>query len=92
MRVSDYLGRGQENAISLRRLSAMFGENPRSIRKMIEMERRSGTPILSDNENGYWLAADEAEVRRFVRSMRGRAEEIWKTAAAVELAAGRQFE
>lgn len=86
MRVSDYLGRGQQNAISLRRLSAMIGENPRSIRREIELERRHGTPVLSDNLNGYFLPENEAEARRFVKSMRGRAHEILTTASAVEAA------
>lgn len=88
MRVSDFLGRGQENAQSLRNLVNLIGGKPRSIRRQIELERRNGTPILSDNKNGYWLAANEAEARRFVKSMRGRSHEILRTAAAVERAAG----
>ena len=84
--IADYLGRGQQNAISLRRLSAMIGENPRSVRKEIEVERRRGVPVLSDNLNGYFLPENEAEARRFVKSMRGRAHEILTTAAAVEAA------
>ena len=84
--IADYLGRGQRNAIPLRRLSAMIGENPRSVRKEIEVERRRGVPVLSDNLNGYFLPENEAEARRFVKSMRGRAHEILTTAAAVEAA------
>lgn len=88
MRIADYLGRGQESAVPLRRLASLTGENPRAVRKGIETERRSGVPILSDNENGYWLAANEAEAQQFVKSMRGRAREILTTAAAVEAAYG----
>lgn len=88
MRIADFLGRGQESAQSLRHLVNVTGENSRSIRRQIELERRNGTPILSDNLRGYFLLASEDERERFVRSMRGRAHEILMTAAAVEQAAG----
>lgn len=88
MRIADFLSRGQENAVPLRHLAAVTGERPRAVRRMIERERRSGVPILSDNERGYWLARDGAEAQRFIKSMRHRAHEILRTAAAVERAAG----
>lgn len=84
--VVDYLGHGRSSAVSLRRLVSMTGMGSRSVRKEIELARRSGTPVLSDNLNGYWLAASEDEARQFVKSMRGRAREILVTAAAVEAA------
>lgn len=88
MRIADYLSPGQENAIPLRHLEAMTGWPGRDIRKQIAVERRTGVPILSNNRTGYYLAADEVEAEQFVRSMRGRAHEILKTASAVERAAG----
>jgi hypothetical protein len=54
---------------------------------MIERERRAGALILSDNASGYYLAANSEEVKRFVSSMRHRADEILKTTDAVEQAA-----
>lgn len=47
-------------------------------------ERRSGVPILSDNASGYFLPGNSAERAQFVKSMRNRAAEILRTAAAVE--------
>lgn len=88
MKIADFLSRGQETAVPLRDLAAVTGERPRAVRRMIERERRRGTPILSDNEHGYFLPADAEELKRFVRSMRSRAHEILRTAAAVEQAAG----
>lgn len=86
--IADYLLHGQENAVSLRHLANVTGENSRSVRRKIEAERRRGVPILSDNATGYWLASDQGEIERFARSMRSRAHEILRTAAAVERAAG----
>lgn len=84
--IADYLLHGQQNAVSLRHLANVTGENSRSVRRKIEAERRRGVPILSDNERGYYLPASEDERERFVRSMRSRAHEILHTAAAVEAA------
>ena len=92
MRISDLLLHGHENAQTMRDLVSLTGENSRTIRRMIEAERRRGTPILSDNRNGYWLALDSRETELFVRSMRGRAREILRTAAAVERAGGMEQE
>ena len=58
----------------------------RSIRQLIERERRQGSPILSDNRSGYFLAGSPEEVERFSRSMEHRAREILRTAAAVRAA------
>ena len=88
MLISDILLHGQENAQPMRHLVNVTGENPRSIRKMIEAERRNGVLILSDNSRGYFLADNPAEVQQFLRSMRSRSKEILKTALAVEQAAG----
>lgn len=92
MRIADILPYGHENALSLRELVGMTGENSRNIRRMIEAERMRGTPILSDNRNGYWLALDRRETEQFVKSMRGRAREILRTATAVERANGMEQE
>ena len=83
-KISDFLSTGRENALPLRYLVAVSGRDGRTVRQMIEKERRSGTPILSDCQSGYFLAADSAETQIFVRSMRHRAGEILKTAMAIE--------
>lgn len=82
--IASLLLRGSENAVSLRDLERLTGENGRTIRRQIEVERRRGTPILSDCKNGYYLPACDYDRQRFVGSMRGRAREILRTAQAVE--------
>ena len=60
----------------------------RTVRLMIERERRAGTPICADNLSGYYLPATEDERAACVRSMRHRAGEIMRTARAIEQAEG----
>lgn len=86
MTVADLLGRGQDAAVPLRHLVAVTGWDGRTVRKMIERERRQGVPILSDNCRGYYLPADDTEIAACVGSLRRRAGEIEKTAAAIERA------
>lgn len=84
MLIADLLLQGQENAIPLRHLKTTTGMTGRAIRKQIEGERRRGIPVLSDNVGGYFLPANEEEREQFVKSMRHRANEILKSAAAIE--------
>ena len=86
MQIADYLSRGRVNAVPLRYLVMMTGVEERSIRRMIEKERRAGTPILADNETGYFLPVNEMEKDRCVQSMRHRANEIMVTAEALAAA------
>ena len=86
MLIADFLLHGQENAIPLRHLKAVTGMKGRAIRKMIERERRRGIPVLSDNVGGYFLPEKEEEREQFIKSMQHRAEEILKSAAAIERA------
>lgn len=85
-KIADLLCSGQQNAIPLRDLCHMTGLDARTVRREIEQERRAGIPILSAvcGVTGYFLPSSENETTRFLRSMRGRAREIWRTAAAVE--------
>lgn len=89
VRMADFLSHGPENGITLRHLEKLTNLPGREVRRQIERERRSGALILSDNQHGYFLAADPVEAQRFARSMLNRAEEIRKTARAVEAAAER---
>ena len=82
--ISSLLLRGRENAIPLQHLKAVTNLDGRSVRLMIEKERRAGVPILADNASGYYMPDSDAERASFVRSMRHRAHEILKTAQAVE--------
>lgn len=84
MKIADLLRYGQANAVPLRDLAGITGLDGRVVRAMIAAERRAGAAILSDNQTGYYLPADEEEKARFVRSMRHRAKEILCAADAVE--------
>ena len=85
-RVSDLLLSGAENAVSRRDLMSMTGMSDRELRLMIESGRRQGIPILSDCIHGYFLPGDSSERDRCVKSMRHRAGEILRSAAAIEKA------
>lgn len=80
--ISEFLQTGQQNAIPLRHLVQLTGMKSRALRRRIEAERRSGIPILSNCENGYFLPDSQAEVERFVYSVRSRAREIEAVAEA----------
>ena len=85
-KVADLLSHGRENAIPRRELEKLTGLDGRTVRLMIERERREGSPILADNATGYYLPATEHERATCVRSMRHRAGEIRKSAQAIEQA------
>ena len=87
-KVSDFLSHGRENAVPLRHLKQIMQADGRTVRLMIQQERLSGIPICADNQTGYYLPATEEERTTCVHSMRHRAEEIMKTARAIERAEG----
>lgn len=84
--IADLLLPGRENAIPRRELEKLTGLDGRTVRLMIERERREGRPILADNATGYYLPSTEHERAACVRSMRHRADEIRKTAEAIDRA------
>lgn len=83
LHIADYLSRGRESALTSRELERLTNLDGRSVRLLIERERREGVPILSGH-NGYFLPGSEAEKAACVRSLRHRAGEIFATARAVE--------
>lgn len=82
--ISEYLYPGGENAVSMRELKALTGLPAREVRRFIQLERLEGVPIVTSHPGGYYLAESDVDLARFVRSMRHRAGEILKVAAAVE--------
>ena len=48
-KVADLLSHGRENAIPRRELERLTGLDGRTVRLMIERERREGRPIVADN-------------------------------------------
>lgn len=83
LHIADYLSRGRGSAITARELERLTNLDGRSVRLLIERERREGVPILSGH-NGYFLPGSEAEKAACVRSLRHRAAEVFATARAVE--------
>lgn len=91
IKIADYLSYGQENAIPRRELERLTSMDGRTVRLMIERERRAGTPICADNATGYFLPSTAAEKAACVRSMRHRAGEILRTARAIERGAALDY-
>ena len=81
--ISDFLSRGETNAIPLRHLLHLPA---RTIRSMIRQERLHGVPILESSkaDGGYYLPGNDHERARCVQSLRQRAAEIVKVADAIE--------
>lgn len=86
LQIFELLHVGAENALTLRELVQLIGEDERSLRRRIQAERKAGKLILSDCLHGYFLPASEQEARRFIRSMSGRAAEIAAVSRAAEAA------
>lgn len=84
--IASLLLEGSENGLHLQDLVRLTGEDQRTVRKMIHEERRLGVPILSDNTNGYFLPGSQQECEACVQSLRHRAKEILRAAAAIEKA------
>lgn len=85
--ISRLLMAGSENGVHLQDLDRPTGEDQRTVRRMIHEERRQGVPILSDNTSGYFLPGSRQEREACVQSLRHRAKEILRAAAAIESAA-----
>lgn len=91
IKISDFLSKGQENAVPLRYLKEVTGIDERTVRLMIQRERLAGVPILADNQTGYYLPATQEEKQGCVRSMKHRADEIKRAARAIEVADIQQY-
>jgi len=83
--IADFLHRGEANATTKRELRNIIHLPERTIRLMVQDERRRGIPILS-GQRGYWLAESADEIRQFYRNMTARADEIRRSAACVLMA------
>ena len=86
LQIFELLHVGAENALTLRELVQLTGEDERSIRRRIQAERKAGKLILSDCLHGYFLPENSSDVQRFARSMSRRAAEIASIARAAEVA------
>jgi len=89
--ISEYLCKGQENAITLANLARITGLSEREIRKRISDARANGEVILSTTEitGGYYLPSTKEEVQRFVNAMTKRGRSAFRARkSAAELLKG----
>ena len=72
--LSEHLRRyhhGAENAVNSKNLELAFSVTGKELRDMVNVLRREGVPIGSD-QSGYFYAKTEAEIRATIRHMRNR--------------------
>ena len=67
MKISDFLATGEGQAMTLDELSIATGLPERAVKAEVLRERIQGALILS-NERGYFLPADQQEIRAYVCS------------------------
>ena len=87
MKISCFLSRGETNAIHLTDLCRLTGASATSVKAAVRRERLAGTPIVS-SISGYWLAASEAEIKGFSRTMQAQGNSRLEVAEAVEMIGG----
>lgn len=86
MKITDYIGRGRENAVTRSRLAELTGLGDRTIREMIAQERRETVIINLQNGDGYYIPTKAEEVKRFVSQETARLKSIgWSLKAARKL-------
>ena len=84
MLVTQLLKTGKDNAIPGWELCQILDVTQRVLGKMIENERRAGSPICANSGApwGFYLAANRSEMEDYCASLRKRASEIFKTRRA----------
>ena len=85
-RIANFLQEGAGNALTAGELAQLLGaKHQRDITKAIERERLAGAPICASNETGrqgYFLASDADEMRRFVLCLTRRISNVSRTLEA----------
>lgn len=74
--VADHIPKGHENAITRRELKSILHISDRRIRRLIEIDRLNGTPIIN-NGDGYFIARNDdlediLEVNDYITNMRSK--------------------
>lgn len=63
MNITDFIGRGRENATSREELCRRVNLSDRKVRKMIEQARKRGEIIINDGTGvGYYISEDLADL------------------------------
>lgn len=84
--IFEILDRGREHATSGAALCDFFECDLRTITAQIERERLAGAPICATtngNRPGYYLAADEKELKDYCDALKHRAGRIFRTRQAL---------
>lgn len=82
MRIEDLIPIGQKNAIHLEELAAAANTDERTARKLVHNAREQGAQILSGND-GYWIAENDFEKRKFVSMMQKHAISHFRSVKAI---------
>lgn len=84
--IYELLKTGAANAIKGCDLAIYFNCDIRMISDQVERERREGKPICATSRgsnSGYYIAADEKELKDYCDRLHHRAAELYKTRAAL---------
>ena len=76
--LTDYLSVGEQNAITAKDLARLLGWNERDVTITVNALRKQGELICSNTQSGFWLPADDEDIKSFVRQMNGRIKDMQK--------------
>ena len=82
--IKDFISTGEENAVSLAELCRITGLENRTLRLVIETERRNGTVICS-SVNGYFYPETVQELQAYVHQERARSRSISQGLKSAEI-------
>ena len=73
--IEELLNKGHENKVTKTNLLSVLGMSERELVKQIHNERKAGALILSTTTDGggYFLPANDAELKAYIKSMENRA-------------------
>lgn len=73
---------GRENAMHQKEIAERLGTKARRVKELVQQARKQGHQICSGSE-GYWIAKNDAEMQRFLQSMRKQAIQRFETTKAM---------
>lgn len=79
----DLLSVGESNAITGKTLAKLLGWSERDVTICVNALRKQGELICSGT-NGFWLPADDEDIKAFVRQMNGRIADMRKATKPAE--------
>ena len=76
--LTDYLSVGEQNAITAKDLARLLGWNERDVTITVNALRKQGELICSNTQSGFWLPADDEDIKSVVRQRNGRIKDMQK--------------